>query len=85
MPALPWLRNKQVQQPGLSVEYRKPDENAQLDEDDASRDHGLEACAEDLIRGIELKDKKHVLAAIKSIFEILDSMPHDEGEHTNEE
>lgn len=78
--ALPWMKRRS-QQSGISIEYRKPDSSKQ-DSDD--NDSGLDMGAEDLIRAIEQKDKSKVKAAIRAMFEILDSEPHEEGPHTNE-
>lgn len=75
--AIPWLKNKSKMQDGIAVQYRQPDHP----EDKSEDEHGLEAGAQDLIQAIHSKDKKLVLAAIRSLFEILDSLPHEEGEH----
>lgn len=81
---LPWLKNKQASQTGISVEYRKPDESKD-ESPSESDDSGMEACAEDLMKGIDMRDKKQVVSAIKAMFEIMDSMPHEEGPHINDE
>lgn len=44
----------------------------------------LEACAHDLIGAIQASDAKRVAEAIKSMFEIADSQPHEEGPHIEE-
>lgn len=65
------------------MEYRKPD---QLPGEDLGSDHdGLEACADDLMRASASGDKKAFASALRAAFEILDSEPHVEGEHLNEE
>jgi len=45
----------------------------------------LHACAEELIEAIHSKDVAGAVAALKAIFEELDSEPHAEGPHTEEE
>lgn len=79
---LPFLKPRQVA--GLIISKRKPDGSEEkYSEDD--EDHGLDACSEDLIRAVTSKDTKAVSAAIRAAFEILDSGPHEEGPHTNED
>jgi len=41
----------------------------------------LDACAAELVLGVEKHDHRAVSMALKSAFEILESMPHVEGEH----
>ena len=83
---LPFLKPKQSGVGGVAVTVRKPDGSQQIDEsEDSQVDEALGACAADLIRGVHAKDEESVVAALKSAFEILDSQPHEEGEHTNEE
>jgi|WetSurSiteA1Bulk_404760.scaffolds.fasta_scaffold162563_2 hypothetical protein len=53
----------------------KPKENSDGD------DNGLESAAEELIEAIHSNDAAGVAEALKSAFEILDSGPHEEGEH----
>lgn len=50
----------------------------------------LEACASDLIHAIASQDAASVAEALRAAFEIMESAPHEEGEHmiepnTNEE
>jgi len=42
---------------------------------------GLESAAEDLCNAIEAKDYKAAASALRAAFELLDSQPHEEGEH----
>jgi hypothetical protein len=46
---------------------------------------GLEAAAEDLIVAVGAKDAAGVAEALRNAFSILDSEPHEEGDHTEEE
>ncbi len=65
----------------LIVKVRQPDEKPEEDQDD--KDAAIHACASDLINAIHEKNIPAAADAIKSAFEILDSMPHEEGEHTS--
>jgi hypothetical protein len=76
---LPFLKPKSVA--GLIISHRKPDGSNQADHMEGDENAALEACAEDLIRAIHAKDAKAAAEALKSAFEIADSMPHVEGEH----
>lgn len=78
---LPFLKNKNSGVAGLIVKSRVPDEKPESDESE-DKDAAIHACAQDLISAIQVKDVKAVAEAIRSAFEILDSMPHFEGEHT---
>jgi hypothetical protein len=61
----------------VDVQKREPDEESDYDT--------LESAADDLISAIHAKDTKGVCVALRAAFELLDSEPHDEGPHTNEE
>lgn len=76
---LPFLKPKPVA--GVIVTQRKADGGDIMQPEE---DHGLLACAEDLIRGIHSKDAHTVKEALKALFELMESMPHEEGPHTNE-
>ncbi len=76
---IPFIKNKVAKPSGVITSLRKPDED-QHSEDTS----GLEVAMEDLSRAHEIKDYKGMAKAIKAAFEILDSMPHEEGPHTNE-
>lgn len=78
---LPFLKNKDKYGPGLMVKTRAPDQKPQ-DEQEDNHSMAIEACAHELIAAIHAKDVKSVAEALKDAFEILDSMPHEEGEHT---
>lgn len=81
---LPFM--KKPQSAGVIVKSRSADEPAgKLDDaQDDGDDQGIEACASDILSAIESKDKKSLGKALKALFEICDSMPHEEGEHTSE-
>jgi hypothetical protein len=77
---LPFLKTKR-QDSGIATVYRAPDEGKEQKENDSQ---GLEVAATDLHSAIESKDIKGIAEALKAAFLILDAMPHEEGEHTNE-
>lgn len=71
---LPFLQKKK-QAAGVSMVYRKPDASPEaMSEQDA----GLEAAADDLMRGIHSHDKKLVITAIKALLELIESEPQTE-------
>lgn len=76
---LPFLKQRKSGT-AISTEYRKPDEDKQPE----PQDPGLEEAASDLISAIQSSDKKSVVAALTSFFQILDAMPHVEGPHEDE-
>ncbi len=59
---------------------KKPDEAREESPDDA-----MHACAEELLEAIAAKDVAGVAAALKGAFHCADSMPHEEGEHLEED
>lgn len=72
---LPFL-NKKVQQAGVIVKERQPDEKPE--EKDES---GKEAAAKDLINAIHSKDHKAAAQALSDFFELSEMEPHEEGPH----
>lgn len=78
---LPFLNNKKKQSTGLIISERKPD----VMNEDMDQDVPLEACGADLLSAIESKDHKAIAAALRAAFEIMDSEPHTEGPHLNED
>lgn len=85
MSTLPFLRKKHSGNASLSIEYRKPDAEGEGHHDkEPNDDNGLHACAEDIIRCVNEGDKAGLAKALKAAFEICDSQPHEEGQHTNE-
>lgn len=75
---------KQKPQTGVIVSQRKPDGSKEEIGNEGEENHGLIACAEDLIRAISQKDPQHIALALRAAFQILESEPHEEGEHTND-
>lgn len=81
---LPFLKNRQ--QAGISgviMKTRAPDKQDESEQDDPGA--SIHACAEELIRALHARDPKAVAAALKDAFDILDSQPHIEGPHLNED
>lgn len=81
---LPFLKKDRAPASTI-IMNRKPDgemEEKTSEEDDNS---GLRSCAEDLTRAVHAKDIDAVADAIRCAFEILDSEPHEEGPHLNED
>lgn len=81
---LPFLKKRDA--PGVAgviIKHREPDEKPDSEEDD--KDAAIHACSRDLIQAIQRNDVKGVSEAIRSAFEILDSMPHQEGPHEDAE
>jgi hypothetical protein len=66
---------------GLIIKTRQPDAGAE----NVKEDKGLEACASDMLRAIQANDPKSFAVAIKNAFDIMESEPHEEGEHSNED
>lgn len=77
---LPFLKKKS--QVGVIVTTRPSDESKQ---DESHESDPIEYCAEDLMNAVHNKDKKAVAEAIRSAFDILESEPHNEAEHTESE
>lgn len=71
---LPFLKAKS----SSAILDRAPDEQPEEENDPNAP---IQACAQDLINAIHAKDVAGAAEAIKSAFEILDSMPHEEGPH----
>ena len=79
---IPFLKKQRGGIAGISTEYRKPDETTK-EKSAADEEPGLKACAADLMRAVSNGDEIGVAKAIRAAFEILDSEPHEEGEHIN--
>jgi len=67
------------------IASRKPDGKIETEGEEGEENAGLVSAAEDLLRAIATKDATAVAQALQSAFEICDSQPHEEGEHTEEE
>lgn len=80
---LPFLKRKNdAGIAGVIVKHRQPDEKSEENqEDNEDKDAAIHACAQDLISAVHAHDIKGAAEAIRSAFEILDEMPHIEGEH----
>jgi hypothetical protein len=72
IPFLKHTKEASVSAP-LESQMRKPDEEPEYDM--------LESAAHDLIAAVHSKDVKGVCVALRAAFEMLDSQPHEEGEH----
>lgn len=71
------LAAKAAPMPG-PMEGEEGEENPEGDE------MGLEAAADELIKGMHARDPKMVADALKNFFAIAESEPHEEGPHTGE-
>lgn len=67
---------------GLIIKNRAPDQKPEENQED--KDAAIHACASDLIEAVHAKDIKRAAEAMRSAFEILEKMPHDEAEHKPE-
>ncbi len=79
---LPFLRPRH--QVGLIVSKMSPEGQTESNIE-GHKDAGLEAAATDLMRAFEAKDSKKIASALRAAFQILDSEPHEEGSHLDEE
>lgn len=75
---LPFLA-KPRSQTGVTTELRKPDK------EQPAEDHSMMACAQDIIDAIHAGDRKRLAATLRSMFEILESEPHQEGPHIEDQ
>lgn len=76
---LPFLKKRYATE-GMVVTQRTPD-----DSKEPSNDSVLEITAKEALDAINANDYKKFAASLKAFFEICDSYPHAEGEHTNED
>jgi len=77
---LPFLKRKDgTATGGILVKNRAPDEHKEEDKDDPSAAH--EACAKALLTAINSSDIKGIADALYDAFTLMDSEPHEEGEH----
>lgn len=68
----------------MIVKNRHPSGSIDEMHESAPSEDPLESCASDLINALEHKDKSLLAQALRNAFDILDSEPHEEGEHLNE-
>lgn len=78
---LPFLKKRQEAGiSGVLIKHREPDEKpAEEQQDDPAA--AIKACSQALIKAVHAQDVEAVSEALKDAFDILDSMPHVEGEH----
>ena len=81
---LPFLKPKR-QDAAVIIRERTPDGSQMPEKDENAKDHALNACAADLIRAVHAKDETGVASAFKAAFEILESRPHEEYPHEDQE
>lgn len=78
--SLPFLKKKDQGNAGLIIKTRAPDEdNAAEDQDDPTMGHL--ACAHDLMTAIKAGNAQGVADALYDAFTLMDSEPHEEGQH----
>lgn len=82
---LPFLK-KPNRSAGISVSVRTSSgsmaEESEGQED--QQDQGLKYAAHDLLMAVDNRDIEAISEALRSAFQILDSEPHEEGEHIND-
>lgn len=80
---LPFLRKRHegVATGGVIIKNRQPDETPKENDHDTA----IHSCAADLISAVHAHDIKAAAEAIRSAFEILDAMPHQEYSHKEDE
>lgn len=71
---------KEAPSTGLIIKHRAPDED-KADKDDPGA--GTEACGRAALDAIKSDDAKAFAEAMVDLFQIADSEPHEEGEHTS--
>lgn len=74
--ALPWQKNKEGGAVGpVDRKVREHDEDHDFDT--------MHAAAFDLKEALKNDDVQAIAAALRAAFQIMDSEPHEEGEHTD--
>ena len=81
--SLPFLRKKQTA--AVIIRERKPDGSSAENGTEGEENHGLKQCILELFKAARADDEEAGAKALRSAFQILDSEPHEEGEHTNED
>lgn len=76
---LPFLKHSQDASASAPVQSIKRSSDSEEEYD------SLDSASDDLISAVHAKDTKAVSAALRAAFELVDSQPHAEGEHTNGE
>lgn len=72
---IPFLKRKE------EASISAPADKIKRDPDDGAEVDSLEVAAEDLCNAVHAKDYKAAASALRAAFELLDSEPHEEGEH----
>ena len=79
---LPFLKPKNIA--SIILARHKPDGSVHDEGVEGEEDPALVTAAEDIIRALNEKNATGLADALRSAFQILDSEPHEEGEHENE-
>lgn len=79
---LPFLKKQQVA--GLIISKHRQPSGSIEESSPKGHDEGLEACARDMITALDSKDSRQLAQALRNAFEIMESEPHEEGPHTND-
>lgn len=74
---LPFLKKRYATE-GMVVTQRTPDDYTE------EQDTALETASKDMLDAFNSSDYKKLASAFKNAFQICESEPHEEGEHTNE-
>jgi len=80
---LPFLMPEKRKDTGMIVVDRRPDEEAAKDTPEDLT--GIEVAMEEFCAAVDKKDFKGMAKAFKAAFEMLESMPHDEAPHEEQE
>lgn len=76
---LPFLKPKdQRSAAGIIMKTRSPDEKPEGDQDHSAAIHEASSA---LIQAVHARDTEATAKALQDAFDILDSKPHEEGEH----
>lgn len=74
---MPFLKKDQVPPVGIEIQTSEPDGSEAQNDPDA----GHLAAASEIMDAIHSKDVQRLADALKDMFSMLDSEPHEEGEH----
>jgi hypothetical protein len=77
--SLPFLKTNRNNNAGVIVQHRASDEP-----ENDNKDDGLETCLEEMHAAMDARDYKQAARSLRAAFQICDSEPHEEGEHTND-
>lgn len=81
---LPFQKDKKTIA-GLIIAKRKPDGGHEEFTSEDSDSDGLEMACQEMMKAFKADDSKAFSAALRSAFEILDSEPHEEYDHSQDE